>query len=199
MSAVNSIGAVPKMGIVQYLSLVEPIRKLKRFRLCNQAIKGGVVYFEDAAAIKRLNEIIRFHNDGERPVEYIKDKDGKIMRSDSTVTKDTPNIFEYKDCLESVKGPDGAGWYTARCPVCEFKGAEIGEIWDDTHNHFRFREGGAFYCHANCEAYEVFTWLTAMLEGRTPIFDKNAGVAPIVSNNEFDQWLEKKLGDKDER
>ena len=26
------------------------------------------------------------------------------MRNDSTVTKDTKNIFEYQDCLESVKG-----------------------------------------------------------------------------------------------
>ena len=175
-----------------YLSLSAPIRKLKRFRLCNQEVAGGFVYFNGPAATKRFNEIIRFHNTGERPIEYIKDKDGNIVRSDSTVTKDTKNIFEYQDCLESVKGPDGAGWYTARCPVCEFKGAELGEIWDDDHTHFRFREEGAFYCHANCDAWEVFRWLDAMLAGVTPNFDK-AGAPTVVSNDDdFDNWLAKK-------
>lgn len=195
MASSLSQGTVPKMGIQQYLTLVQPIRKLKRFRLVNQEIKGGLVYFSDVASMKRLNEIIRFHNDGERPIEYIIDKEGKKVRHDSTVNKDTPNIFEYQDCLESVKGPDSQGWYTARCPVCEFKGAEVGQVWDDTHDHFRFREGGAFYCHANCEAPEVFTWLTAMLEGRMPVFGKTTGTAPTVNENEFDEWLAKKGGE----
>ena len=181
------------MGIPQYLTLVQPIRKLKRFRLVNQEVKNGLVYFSDTAAVKRLNEIIRFHNDGERPIEYILDKEGKRVRNDSTVNKDTPKIYDYQDCLESVKGPDAQGWHTSRCPVCEFKGAEVGEIWDDTHDHFRFREEGAFYCHANCEAHEVFTWLNAMLEGKVPVFGKSSGaVAPTVSDNEFDEWLSKK-------
>ena len=142
-------------------------------------------------AVKRLNEMLRFHNTGERPVEYIKDKEGNIVRSDSTVNKDTKNIYEYQDCLESVKGPDGAGWYTSRCPVCEFKGAELGEVWDDDHTHFRFREEGAFYCHSGCEGWEVFRWLDAMLAGVEPNFDK-MGAPTVTSDNEFDEWLAKK-------
>ena len=182
---------IPKMEIARYLTLAAPIKKLKRFRLCNQEVAGGYVYFSDAAAVKRLNEMLRFHNTGERPVEYIKDKEGNIVRSDSTVNKDTKNIYEYQDCLESVKGPDGAGWYTSRCPVCEFKGAELGEVWDDDHTHFRFREEGAFYCHSGCEGWEVFRWLDAMLAGVEPNFDKMS--APTVTNdNEFDEWLAKK-------
>ena len=153
MVGARSPKTVPKIELGRYLSLAAPIRKLKRFRLCNQEVAGGFVYFNDPAAVKRLGEMLRFHNTGERPVEYIRDGKGNIMKSDSTVTKDTKKIFEYQDCLESVKGPDGSGWYTARCPVCEFKGAELGEVWDDDHTHFRFREEGAFYCHANCEAW----------------------------------------------
>jgi hypothetical protein len=128
------------------------------------------------------------------PVEYIKDKEGNVMRSDSTVTKDTKNIFEYQDCLESVKGPDGAGWLTARCPVCEFKGAQVGEVWDDDHSHFRFREEGAFYCHANCEGWEVFRWLDAMLAGVEPNFDKTGAPTVVSSDEDFDQWFAKKEG-----
>ena len=182
---------IPRMEIARYLTLVAPIKKLKRFRLCNQEVAGGYVYFSDAAAVKRLNEMLRFHNTGERPVEYIKDKEGNIVRSDSTVNKDTKNIYEYQDCLESVKGPDGAGWYTSRCPVCEFKGAELGEVWDDDHTHFRFREEGAFYCHSGCEGWEVFRWLDAMLAGVEPNFDK-MGAPTVTSDNEFDEWLAKK-------
>jgi len=182
---------IPKMEIARYLTLAAPIKKLKRFRLCNQEVSGGYVYFSDAAAVKRLNEMLRFHNTGERPVEYIKDKEGNIVRSDSTVNKDTKNIYEYQDCLESVKGPDGAGWYTSRCPVCEFKGAELGEVWDDDHTHFRFREEGAFYCHSGCEGWEVFRWLDAMLAGVEPNFDK-MGAPTVTSDNEFDEWLAKK-------
>lgn len=194
MVGARYIPTVPKMRIARYLDLAAPIKKLKRFRLCNQEVADGLVYFSDAAAIKRLNEILRFHNTGERPIEYIKDKEGNVMRSDSTVTKDTKNIFEYQDCLESVKGPDGAGWLTARCPVCEFKGAQVGEVWDDTHNHFRFREEGAFYCHSNCEGWEVFRWLDSMLAGVEPNFDK-AGAPTVVSSDEdFDQWFAKKEG-----
>ena len=182
---------IPKMEIARYLTLAAPIKKLKRFRLCNQEVAGGYVYFSDAAAVKRLNEMLRFHNTGERPVEYIKDKEGNIVRSDSTVNKGTKNIYEYQDCLESVKGPDGAGWYTSRCPVCEFKGAELGEVWDDDHTHFRFREEGAFYCHSGCEGWEVFRWLDAMLAGVEPNFDK-MGAPTVTSDNEFDEWLAKK-------
>lgn len=182
---------IPKMEIARYLTLAAPIKKLKRFRLCNQEVAGGYVYFSDAAAVKRLNEMLRFHNTGERPVEYIKDKEGNIVRSDSTVNKDTKNIYEYQDCLESVKGPDGAGWYTSRCPVCEFKGAELGEVWDDDHTHFRFREEGAFYCHSGCEGWEVFRWLDAMLAGVEPNFDK-MGAPTVTNDNEFDEWLAKK-------
>lgn len=184
------------MRIARYLDLAAPIKKLKRFRLCNQEVANGLVYFSDAAAIKRLNEMIRFHNTGERPVEYIKDKEGNVMRSDSTVTKDTKNIFEYQDCLESVKGPDGAGWLTSRCPVCEFKGAQVGEVWDDTHSHFRFREEGAFYCHSNCEGWEVFRWLDAMLAGVEPNFNKTGAPTVVSSDDDFDQWFAKKEGSK---
>lgn len=196
MVGARYIPTVPKMRIARYLDLAAPIKKLKRFRLCNQEVANGLVYFSDAAAIKRLNEMIRFHNTGERPVEYIKDKEGNVMRSDSTVTKDTKNIFEYQDCLESVKGPDGAGWLTSRCPVCEFKGAQVGEVWDDTHNHFRFREEGAFYCHSNCEGWEVFRWLDAMLAGVEPNFNKTGAPTVVSSDDDFDQWFAKKEGSK---
>ena len=194
MVGARFIPTVPKMRIARYLDLAAPIKKLKRFRLCNQEVADGLVYFSDAAAIKRLNEILRFHNTGEIPIEYIKDKEGNVMRSDSTVTKDTKNIFEYQDCLESVKGPDGAGWLTARCPVCEFKGAQVGEVWDDTHNHFRFREEGAFYCHSNCEGWEVFRWLDSMLAGVEPNFDKVGAPTVVSSDEDFDQWFAKKEG-----
>ena len=190
------VKTIPKMEIARYLDLVAPIKKLKRFRLCNQEVSNGFVYFSDTAAIKRLNEILRFNNTGERPVEYIQDKEGKIVRNDSTVTKDTKNIFEYQDCLESVKGPDGAGWYTSRCPVCEFKGAQVGEVWDDTHDHFRFREEGAFSCHSGCEAWEVFTWLDAMLAGVEPNFDKKGAPTVVSSDDDFDNWMAKR-GEKE--
>ena len=192
MVGARYVHTVPKMEIARYIDLVAPIRKLKRFRLCNQEVANGYVYFSDAAAIKRLNEILKFNNTGERPVEYIKDKEGKIVRSDSTVNKDTKNIYEYQDCLESVKGPDGAGWYTSRCPVCEFKGAQVGEVWDDTHDHFRFRESGAFSCHSGCEGWEVFTWLDAMLAGVEPNFSKAGAPTVVSSDDEFDEWLAKK-------
>jgi len=181
-----SLNAVPKMEIARYLDLIQPIRTLKRFRLVNQEVKNGFVYFGDAAAMKRLNEIIRFNNTGERPIEFIVDKEGKVVRNDSTITKDTPNIYEHRDCLDGLKGPDGGGWYTSRCPVCEYHGG------DSDKNHFRFMESGVFSCFAGHEGWEVFEWLTAFIQGRQPVFDKKGSSVPDLSDDAFDNWMTKK-------
>ena len=174
------------MRLTRYLALIQPIRTLKRFRLVNQDVKNGFVYFEGAAGVKRLNEIIHFHNTGERPIELIFDKEGKVVKSDSTITSDTPTDYEDRDCLEGVRGPDGSGWYTSRCPVCEYHGG------DKDKNHFRFRESGAFTCFAGHEGPEVFEWLSALIGERKPNFDQKSATIPTLPDDAFDKWMEQR-------
>ncbi len=181
---------IPKMSLARYLELIRPIRKLKRFHLVNQDVRGGMVYFRGPAAMRRLTEIVRFHNTGELPSEVaIK---GQTLVSDTTVSKDTPNIYMHRALLEDLRGPDSEGWYTSRCPTCAWKGDQVGQKWDDDSTHFRFRETGQFYCHANCEAFEVFRWLEATLADADVVLDASAPASPDLElrkmNAEFDDF-----------
>ena len=158
----SEYSGIPKVPLAQYLSMVENLRNLKRFALVNQECHGGFVYFRDTAAINRLKELLRYHNTGEKPSE-VTIKGGKNMsdkRFDFTV-------YQHRDFLMSVRGPDGSGWFTSRCPVCEHNGG------DTDHNHFRFMEAGAFKCFSGCESWKIIEWFNAMLNDREPKFVKD--------------------------
>lgn len=160
----NSISGTPKVPLSLYLSMVENLRSLKRFALVNQQVKDGFVFFNDVAGIKRLQELLHYHNTGEKPSEMtIK---GNKLVNDS---KYDLNISKHKDMLMSVRGPDGRGWYKSRCPVCEHKGG------DTEHDHFGFTEEGPFHCLAGCEPRDVIEWFKAMLNDREPNFDRTKG------------------------
>ena len=162
-----AITGVPKMPLQQYLGLVEKLRSLKRFALVNQEVHNGYVYFPNVAAIHRLKELLRYENTGEKPSEMTL-KGGKTVND----KRFSVNVYENKDFLESVRGPDGAGWYTSRCPVCEHYGG------DSDHNHFRFREDGPFKCFKGCDGWKIIEWFKSILNNRSPIFDRKQDETP---------------------
>ena len=149
------------MPLALYLSMIEGLRALKRFSLVNQQVRGGYVHFNDVAGIRRLQEILNYHNTGEKPSEMTI-KGGKVVND----SKYDLNISQHKDMLMSVRGPDGRGWYKSRCPVCEHGGG------DTEHDHFGFTEEGPFHCLAGCEPWKVIEWFKAMLNSRAPNFDR---------------------------
>lgn len=149
----------PRMPLAQYLELTRRLRKHSKFHLTNQSVQDGWVYFIGEAAMKRLLEIIHHTNDGLLPsIEKIKNEERKKMQGDSI------NAYEHLDYYEGVKGPDGDGWYTARCPVCEWHGR------DSDHNHFRFTEDGTVHCFVGHTGSEIHEAIRAMVEGRPPQF-----------------------------
>ena len=156
---------IPKVKLELYLDLIENLRSLKRFSLVNQEVHDGFVYFPTVSSLKILQELLRYQNTGEKPSD-ITLKGGELVsdkRFDFTV-------YEHRDFLMSVKGPDGSGWLTSRCPVCEHFGG------DSDHNHFRFIESGAFKCFAGCESWKIIEWFNAILNDREPVFTKNDSV-----------------------
>jgi len=167
-------GGIPKMPLPQYLSMIESLRSLKRFALVNQEVHNGYVYFPDVAAINRLKELLRHESHGEKPSEMTIQGGKKVSDKRFSV-----NVFENADMLASVKGPDGAGWYTSRCPVCEHFGG------DTDHNHFRFREDGPFKCFKGCEGWKVIEWFKAMLADREPVFERGKVATPSEIEDYF--------------
>ena len=169
-SGISKDFSVRKMPLAQYLELTRRLRKHSQFHLTHQANKDGWVYFTDESSIKRLLEIIHHQNDGLLPsVEKIKNEERKKMQGDSI------NAYEYREFYEGVKGPDGDGWYTARCPVCEWHGR------DSDHNHFRFTEDGTVHCFVGHSGSEIHEAIRAMIEGRAPQF-KRAGKSKLKSD-----------------
>tara|TARA_B100000035_G_C20995152_1_gene552122 strand:+ start:57 stop:581 length:525 start_codon:yes stop_codon:yes gene_type:complete len=152
---------IPKMRLAEYLEKIENLRKFKRFSLVNQHVHDNFVYFPDVAAINVLKELLRYHNTGEMPSDYTT-KGGKSVKD----TKFDFTVYEHREFLMSVRGPDGSGWFTSRCPVCEHHGG------DTDHNHFRFIESGAFKCFSGCESWKIIEWFNAMLNDREPKFVK---------------------------
>jgi len=142
--------------------MIEGLRSLKRFSLVNQNIRGGKVFFHDLPSIKRLSELLHYHNTGEKPSDMTIKGGKQVSDSRYDIV-----VAEHKDMLASVRGPDGRGWYKSRCPVCEHKGG------DTEHDHFGFTEEGPFKCLAGCEPRDVIEWFKAMLANRQPNFDRS--------------------------
>ena len=138
---------VPKMDFLRYLALTRGIRKDPRFKLSNQEIVNGMVYFRDAAAMRNLQEIIQAHNTGSVPETEVKlqqEAKNEWMRKSDGITVDMT-----LDALENVRGPDGSGTYTARCISCAERGG------DSDSNHLRFHPEKGLHCFAGCFAPQI--------------------------------------------
>ena len=147
----NRRKTTPKMHFVEYLNLVQKIQRDKRFKLSNQELKNGIVYFRDAGAIKTLTEAIHAYNTDSIPeseqalkkqaeIEWLLESGGLSM--EATL-----------DLLEDVKGPDGSGTYTARCPACAANNG------DSDSNHLRFNPEKGIYCFAGHNRFQIMRTL----------------------------------------
>ncbi len=143
----NSQQSSPKMTFIEYLGLTRGIRKDPRFKLSNQEIINGVVYFRTPAAVRNLQQILDAHNTGTVPESEVQLQQAAAIewakKSDGLTVEMT------LDALEDVRGPDGSGTYTARCISCAQRGG------DSDSNHLRFHPEKGLHCFAGCFAPEI--------------------------------------------
>lgn len=143
----NQRKSAPKMPFLEYLNLVQKIQRDKRFKLSNQELRNGIVYFRDPVSIKILNEAIHAYNTDTIPETEQALK--KRAEAEWALASGGLTLDGTLALLEDVKGPDSSGTYTARCPVCAVNGG------DSDSNHLRFNPDKGIYCFAGHNRFEI--------------------------------------------
>lgn len=148
-----STRATPKIPLEEYLDLLERmnITKDPRFMLVNQEVHNGYVYFRTHNAIKAVKELARCWETNTIPEREVLLKQKADKEFEKSVGVPLNDVMTK---LESFRGPDSQGWYSARCPVCAARGG------DSDHNHLRIEpEKGIRYCFAKCDRDDIDIWL----------------------------------------
>tara|TARA_Y100000817_G_C16788360_1_gene513903 strand:+ start:245 stop:700 length:456 start_codon:yes stop_codon:yes gene_type:complete len=135
--------ATAKVPLRTFLEMTRGISSEKRYALVNQEVIGGFVYFRDAARKKLIKEILDYHQNGLLP-PVVAEKRAARKANDGDF-----HIMDHIESLQDVRGPDGEGWHTSRCPSCAHMGG------DGDSNHFRFLENGGFHCFKGCTFVEI--------------------------------------------
>lgn len=143
----------PKIPLDEYLDLLNElgIRKDPRFKLSNQEVHKGYVYFRTRAARKAVKELAGAWRTGTMPEQEVLLQQKADKEFENKVGVPLSGVMHK---LESFRGPDPQGWFTARCPVCANKDG------DSDHNHLRLEpDKGIRYCFANCDRDDIDIWL----------------------------------------
>ena len=135
------------MHFLRYMNLTRGFRNDPRFKLSNQELLNGMVYFRSASAVRNLQEILTAHNTGALPesdVALQEEAKKKWLKKSEGLTVDMTLA-----ALENVRGPDSSGTYTARCISCAQRGG------DSDSNHLRFHPEKGIHCFAGCFSPEI--------------------------------------------
>lgn len=148
-----STRVTPKIPLGEYLDLLERMKITRdpRFKLVNQEVHNGYVYFRTPNAIKAVKELAHCWETNTIPEREILLQQKADKEFEKRVGIPLSDIMTK---LESFRGPDSHGWYTARCPVCADKGG------DSDHDHLRIQpEKGIRYCFNHCDKGDIDIWL----------------------------------------
>ena len=141
---------VPKMVVADYLKLLRDtkVTASKEHALVNQDVRDGFVYFRTNGAILALKILLTASELGTRPErEVFSHKTIEWNWGQETKGLTVGLILER---IENIRGPDGGGYYTGRCPSCATRGK------DSDSNHFRFNpEQSMIHCFSQCSRSEI--------------------------------------------
>lgn len=141
---------VPKMVVADYLKLLRDtkVTASKEHALVNQDVRDGFVYFRTSGAILALKILLRASELGTQPEREVFSHKTIEWNWDQETKGLTVGLILEK--IENIRGPDGGGYYTGRCPSCATRGK------DSDSNHFRFNpEQSVIYCFSQCSRSDI--------------------------------------------
>jgi len=141
---------VPKMVVRDYLKLLRDtkVTASKEHALVNQDVRDGFVYFRTPGAILAFKTLLRASETGTQPEKEV--MRNKIMEWNWDQETEGLTVGIVLERIENIRGPDGGGYYTGRCPSCAKRGK------DSDSNHFRFNpEQSVIYCFSQCSRFDI--------------------------------------------
>jgi len=136
---------IPKVPLEDFTKMTKGLAKDGDFRLVNQDLRNGYIYFTGQNGPKKLQQLIAYYNTGRLPPSTI-----HTMRISAAKMKSLGfNMKSWIASLGDVKGPDSGGFYQARCPSCAARGG------DSTGNHLVYTEEGVVHCYAGCKFIKI--------------------------------------------
>ena len=131
-----------------YAKLTEGLGNQDSMKLQNLPIKQGKVWFHGPGGRKRLQAILDYYNLGKIPP-------GEMLQTFTTKTG-AFSVADMQRTVEQLRGPNDDGFYHGRCPSCKAKGDAVGEVWDDTGDHFYANpDNGRIGCFSGCKKNEL--------------------------------------------
>lgn len=140
-----------------YAELIDGLGNQDSMQLHNLSIREGKVWFYGPGGRKKLSAILDYYNHGKIPP-------GSMLQT-FTVKVGAFSVADMQRTVEELRGPNDDGYYHGRCPSCKAKGEAVGEVWDDTGDHFYANpETGHIGCFAGCKKNELTTAVTKIPE-----------------------------------
>ena len=131
-----------------YAKLTEGLGNQDSMKLQNLPIKDRKVWFHGPGGRKRLQAILDYYNLGKIPP-------GEMLQTFTTKTG-AFGVADMQRTVEELRGPNDDGYYHGRCPSCKAKGEAVGEVWDDTADHFYANpDNGRIGCFSGCKKNEL--------------------------------------------
>jgi hypothetical protein len=145
--------------IPEYARLIEGLSNQDSMRLQNLPIKVdpadglGKIWFYGPGGRQRLQAIFDYNNLGKIPP-------GEMLQTYNTKVG-AFGVADMQRTIANLRGPNDDGYYHGRCPSCKEKGEAVGQVWDDTGDHFYANpDSGAIGCFSGCKKNELITSVT---------------------------------------
>jgi len=155
-----------------YAKLTEGLGNQDSMKLHNLPIKQGKVWFHGPGGRKRLQAILDYYNLGKIPP-------GEMLQTFTTKTG-AFSVADMQRTVEELRGPNDDGYYHGRCPSCKSKGEAVGEVWDDTGDHFYANpDNGRIGCFSGCKKNELIASVISVPEEPTIVLPNTNGVSQV--------------------
>ena len=149
--------------VPEYARLIEGLSNQDSMRLQNLPIKvdpadgEGKIWFYGPGGRKRLQAIFDYNNLGKIPP-------GEMLQTYNTKVG-AFGVADMQRTIANLRGPNDDGYYHGRCPSCKEKGEAVGQVWDDTGDHFYANpDSGAIGCFSGCKKNELIASVTKVSE-----------------------------------
>lgn len=155
-----------------YAKLTEGLGNQDSMKLHNLPIKQGKVWFHGPGGRKRLQAILDYYNLGKIPP-------GEMLQT-FTTKAGAFSVADMQRTVEGLRGPNDDGFYHGRCPSCKAKGEAVGEVWDDTGDHFYANpDNGRIGCFSGCKKNELIASVIKVPEEAVVVSPNTSGVSQV--------------------
>ncbi|MDA8837859.1 hypothetical protein N9N26_01185 [Candidatus Poseidoniales archaeon] len=166
------------IAVPEYAGLIDGLSNQDSMRLQNLPIKVdpddglGKVWFYGPGGRKRLQAIFDYYNLGEIPP-------GEMLQTFTTKVG-AFSVADMQRTIANLRGPNDDGYYHGRCPSCKEKGEAVGQVWDDTGDHFYANpDTGAIGCFSGCKKNELIASVTKVPEETAVVSPNTSGVSQV--------------------